>query len=128
MAAATLILALSLTGQCANGQCATQAYRSAFRFAAPAPTYAYATPAPVAPVKSWRPLSSHPGYLGYGSLNASGQLVVEWHVREGSTDVRAGRVPDEPCGVTGCGCGCSASKACECVTEVPASVGVGAKR
>ena len=48
----------------------------------------------------WYSLTTHPGYEGYGALNARGEVVVEWHRRAGSSDIRPGRVPDAAHAVT----------------------------
>lgn len=112
----SLILAAALVSQCANGSCAAPAR---YTYAQPRYTFHAAQYIP-APVKSWHALSSHPGYLGYGALNARGEVVTEFHCRLGTSAVIAGPAPSEPCGVSGCGCGCGVSKVCGCadVAEV----------
>src|SRR5690348_3533182 len=44
--------------------------------------------------RQWFPLSSHPGYYGYGRLNAAGELVVEWHCYGRGGQVTRGPVPE----------------------------------
>jgi hypothetical protein len=119
---AVLILASALAGQCANGTCPAPArYSYGYTYSQPAPQYYLQAPRVVAaPVKTWHTLSSHPGYLGYGALNARGEVVVEFHCRAGSTEVVAGPAPSvvsaksEPCGLSGCACGCGSGKVCGC--------------
>jgi hypothetical protein len=49
---------------------------------------------PAGPPKTWYALTSHPGYEGFGALNARGEVVVEWHRRAGSSAVVRGPAPD----------------------------------
>jgi hypothetical protein len=43
--------------------------------------------------KRWYALTSHPGFEGYGALNARGEVVVEWHRRAGAREAVAGPAP-----------------------------------
>jgi len=43
--------------------------------------------------RRWFPLSTHPGYYGFGRLNGAGQVVVEQHRFGAGGDVRPGPAP-----------------------------------
>jgi hypothetical protein len=56
------LLAVS-PAQCPNGRCGRPAVSAA-------------------PAKAWYRLAAYPGWLGYGALNAQGQIVVEQYAPE----------------------------------------------